>query len=178
MILQSQLTSVGKLFKPHGIKGELNAELDYDLVPDGLRCLILEIDGIFTPFFIESSRGKGTDRWLLKLEGVDDERQAAPLVNHEIYALTDELPFETGDDGEGEGVHLFDLIGFRLFDRDVEIGTVEDIDDATANLLLIVGTPQGKTVFVPFAEAFVDEISPADKTIVMDIPDGILDLNK
>lgn len=176
MILESQLTSVGKLFKPHGIKGELNAELDYDLVPDDLRCLILEIDGIFTPFFIESSRSKGSDRWLLKLQGVDDERQAAPLVNHEIYALSDELPFDAGDDGNG--IHLFDLIGFRLFDRDVEIGTVEDIDDATANLLLIVRTSLGKTVFVPFAEAFVDAISPSDKTIVMDIPDGILDLNK
>lgn len=175
MIKESELTDVGKLFKPHGIKGELNAELDFDLTPDDLRCLILDIDGIYTPFFVESARPKGTGRWLFKLEGINDERQAAPLVNHEIYALTSELPFEPED---GEGVHLFDLIGYTLFDGEEPVGEITDIDDATVNLLLIVHTPAGKTVYVPFAPEFVAAIDPEQKKVVMNIPEGILDLNK
>lgn len=175
MIKESELTEVGKLFKPHGIKGELNAELDYDLTPDDLRCLILNIDGIYTPFFVESSRPKGTDRWLFKLEGINDERQAAPLVNHEIYAVTAELPFDAED---GDGVHLFDLIGYELVDGETTVGEITDIDDATANLLLIVRTPAGKTVYVPFAGEFVAAIEPENKRVVMNLPEGILDLNK
>lgn len=175
MIQEKDLTDVGMLFKPHGIKGELNAELDYELTPDDLRCVIIEIDGIYTPFFIDSFRTKGADRWLLKFKGIDDERAAASLVNHHMYAVTAELPFDTTDDEEG--VHLYDLVGYTLFDNDVEVGKIDAVDDTTANILLIVTTPHHGTVYVPFVEDFLMAVEPARQRIVMNIPEGVLNLN-
>lgn len=177
MIARDSLTEVGTLFKPHGIKGELNAELDEGLGPDDLRCIVLDIDGIFTPFFLEGFRPKGADRWLLKIDGIDTERQAAEVVNHQVYALTDELP-EEWRGGDGDGVHLFDLVGYTLFDGESAIGEIAGIDDSTANVLLIVRASDGRTVYVPFAEEFLTEIDTDARRLVMDVPRGIINLNK
>ena len=59
MITPDILTSIGTFFKPHGIKGEISATLDYDIDPSELRCIVLEIDGIIVPFFVDSRRPKG-----------------------------------------------------------------------------------------------------------------------
>ncbi len=173
MIRAEQLTAIGKVFKPHGIKGELNVMLDYGVEPDELRCLILEIDGIFVPFFIESSRSRGSESWLIKMEGIDNETQAAALVNHEVYGLTDELDIDTDDDG----VHLHDLVGFKLFDGDTAIGVIRRIDDSTENILMSVETGDGRAVLVPFAEDFISGLDPKAKIIEMNLPEGIMDLN-
>lgn len=175
MIRADQLTVIGKIFKPHGIKGELNAVLDYDLEPSDLRCIVLEIDGIFVPFFIEASRSKGSESWLLKIDGIDDEKKASALVNHEIYGVTDELPLDE-EDGD-DGVHLYDLVGYRLLDGDVPLGTIARIDDSTANILMLVETDDGRTIFVPFAEEFITGLDTDAHTITMRLPDGIVDLN-
>lgn len=179
MIAESTLTSVGSIFKPHGIKGEMSATLDYGLEPSDLRCIVLDIDGIYVPFFIESSRRRGTESWLLKIDGIDDEKQAAALANHEIYALKAELPEgDADDDSDVDGVYLYDLEGFRMLDGDTEVGTIDYVDDTTENILFGVKTADGKTVLVPFAEELITSIDPETRTIAMDLPEGIIDLNK
>ena len=174
MIKADQLTSIGKVFKPHGIKGELNSMFDYDIDPSELRCIIIEQDGIFVPFFLEGVRSKGTDSWLIKVEGISDEKQASALVNHEIFGLTAELPF---DEEDSDGVHLHDLVGYELWNGDAPLGTIARIDDSTANILMLVEAADGRTVFVPFAEEFITALDTEGRIIKMDLPDGITDLN-
>lgn len=174
MILQEDLTSIGSFFKPHGIKGELTAELDYDLSPEDLRCIVLDIDSIYVPFFIESFRPKGNSSWLIKLDGVDDEKQANDFVNKEIFGVTAELDL---DEEEGEGIHLYDLIGYTLTSDGQTVGAISDIDDSTANVLLSVTLPDGSTIYVPFADELIVELQPETKTIEMNLPTGIIDLN-
>lgn len=180
MIAASQLSSIGSFFKPHGIKGELSAELDEDLSPADLRCIVLDIDGIFTPFFIDSFRPKGASNWLIKLDGVDNEQQAAAFANKEIYGLTSELPFDTDD--SQEGIHLFDLIGYTLINTAADgstapLGTIAHIDDSTANVLLHIDTPDGRSILVPFADDLISALDPQSQTITMTLPHGIIDLN-
>lgn len=176
MITPDTLTSIGAFFKPHGIKGELSATLDYDIDPSELRCIVLEIDGIFVPFFIESSRPKGAASWLVKLDGVDSEKSAAAFSNHEIYAVTAELPEGMVEEDE-DGLYLYDLEGYNLKEGDSLIGTIDGVDDSTANILLIVKTPAGGTVYVPFAEEFLTDIDKDNHTITMTLPEGLIDLN-
>ncbi len=176
MITRESVCPVGSLFKPHGIKGEMSATLDYDLEPTDLRCLILDIDGILVPFFVDSFRARGSSSWLLKIAGVDNEKDAAALINHEIYALRNELP----DDGseEGDGVHLFDLVGYTLLDGDVTVGVIDDIDDSTVNILMDIVTPAGQHVLVPFAEDCITGLDTEKHIIEMELPEGLLDLNE
>jgi 16S rRNA processing protein RimM len=61
-------------------------------------------------------------------------------------------------------------------DNGNEIGTISDIDDNTDNWLFIVQRPDGSEVMIPAHEEFIAKINQEEKTIVMDLPLGLLDL--
>lgn len=177
MITRDRLVEVGEIFKPHGIKGEVTLTLDAPLEPADLRCFILQIDGLFVPFFAESVRPRGAESWLVKMDGVDNERDAAALARHKIYTPADELP-EGFDEAYDDGIYLYDLIGYTLTDTDgTEVGVIDNIDDSTANVLLHVTTASGTRVFVPFADELMTDIDTDNRRLSLNIPDGILDLN-
>ncbi len=177
MITRDSLVEVGEIFKPHGIKGEVTLTLDAPLQPSDLRCFILQIDGLFVPFFAESVRPRGAESWLVKMDGIDNERDASALSRLKIYATADELPSGFAEP-DGDGIYLYDLIGYTLSDTDgAEVGVIDHIDDSTANVLLHVTTPSGATVFVPFADELITDIDTDTHRLSLDIPDGILDLN-
>ena len=175
MIRLDDLIEIGSFHTPHGIKGEISAGFDYDISPDDLRCIVLDVDGIFVPFFIESWRDRGNERFLIKLEGVDDETKASAFSKRPIYAIANEVDFE--DESDPDGMYLYDMIGFSLFDGESFIGEITEIDDTTENILFHVYTPDGGTIFVPFAEDWIESFDPEVKKIIMNLPDGILTLN-
>lgn len=176
MIARDSVTEVGQIFKPHGVKGEMTVELDYDLKPSDVRCFLVEKDGILVPFFVAESRKHGHDSWLIRFDGVNDEIQAGDFNNALLFAMTDELP-EHIRESESEGVHLYDLIGFTLFDAANKVGIITSIDDNTANVVFTVETEDGKTVLVPFAEELISDLDAESRTITLDLPSGILELN-
>lgn len=175
MIEENELTSVGKLGKPHGINGEINAYLDEDVAAERLDKIIVNIDGIYVPFFIESMRRKRVDTMILALDGIDNEQQAAELTNHEIFALlTDEVK-ETPDGGDG--MYASDLIGYTIVHANgVAVGTVTDVEDSTENALFIVTLPDGTVTYVPIADELIDDIDEEKKLLVMTLPEGLLEL--
>lgn len=177
MIRRDQLVEIGSFFKPHGIKGEISAGFNYEFDIDCLRCIIVDIDGIFVPFFISSWRMRGPGRFLLKLDGIDDESTAAPLVNQTIYAVANELPPTLDEENIEDGIYLHQLVGFKLIRNNNTIGTINLVDDSTSNVLLHIETPQGKTVLVPFTEDWIEQLDPHNRRLVMDIPDELLTLN-
>ncbi|MDE6301631.1 MAG: ribosome maturation factor RimM [Muribaculaceae bacterium] len=176
MITPDSLTEVGQIFKPHGIKGEVSITLDYDFSPEDVRCFLIDREGIFVPFFVAESRRRGSESWLVRFEGVENERQAAEFSNAILFALTAELPVDFSDE-DADGVHLYDLEGFRLIDGEHEIGVIRSIDDSTVNILFEVETPAGLKVLVPFAEELLVALDPENRTLTLDLPAGILDIN-
>ena len=56
MIEEKELVEIGKFGKPHGIHGEINVYLDDDVITDRIEKFIVNIDGIYVQFFIESIR--------------------------------------------------------------------------------------------------------------------------
>ena len=172
MIRENEITSVGSFLKPHGIKGEIAAELDIDCEDvDNLTCIICEMEGIFVPFFINNARSKGRDTVLLTVDGVKDEKEAAMFTGKTIYALSSEVEQE----GIGEGMYVTDLAGFTV---DAEgagtIGIIDYVDDSTANILFVVKDKDGETVYIPAAEEFITGLDLDDKTVTMRLPDGLL----
>jgi len=177
MIRRSDITPIGDIHKPHGIRGELSVSLDEGIDPRELRCIVLDIDGIYVPFFIGAARTRGADSWLVKIDGIDDEKAAMALARHEVFAMADDVA-DDEDDPEG-GIHLYDLVGYTLDDaRGHKIGTITDIDDSTANVLLTVLTDgDGRSIFVPFADELLTALDTHTRTVAIDIPDGLINLN-
>lgn len=166
--------------KTHGLKGELNASLDVD--DDFLSedyPLIVELDGAFVPFYPESYRPKGHDKVLIKLEDVDFE-EAANFVNKDIFARKKDLA-EFYELNEDDLLYEDDVIGFSVVDADNNeiLGTVSEIDTNTINTLLIVKRlTTDETFFIPFVDDFVQDIDSKCKVIMVNLPDGLIDLNE
>lgn len=169
MITAEQLTDIGRYNKTHGVNGEISATFDCDALLVGeLSTLISPMDGIFVPFFVENLRTKSGDTLLLTIDGIASEEQAKKLVNAKIYALTEEMP-------EQDEVYCDYFIGFTIVVDGKEIGCIADVDDSTENALFVVES-QGKTLYVPISEDFIVDIDEAEKTIEMELPEGLLDL--
>lgn len=175
MITQDEIIEIGKFLKPHGLKGELNAVCDLDdEFFTGDYPLVVEMDGIFVPFFPESVRPKGKEAILIKLEGVDSADDARPFVNKAIWAKRDDVVEFAGD---SDLLLSDEFEGYAITDKKRgPVGVVQSVDDSTANVLFVVERPDGAVVYIPVAEEFILEVDDETKTISMNLPEGLLDM--
>ncbi len=180
MIDKSELQPIGIFHKTHALQGEINAriDIDQDFLSEGCP-LIVEIEGIAVPFYIESWRPKGSTTVLIKLENVNFEMASEELVNQPIYALKRDLS-EFYDMDEDDLITGDNLIGMEVYDEfNNFIGNVKELDTSTINELLIVEINDSEEqIFLPFVDDLIIEISPEQNKIKVQIPEGLLDLNK
>ena len=176
MIARDELIELGRYNKPHGVNGELSATLDCDCaLLSHFTCLVSEIDGIFVPFFLDAIRPKNVSAALLTLDGIGDERQAAMLVNKDIYVRKQEYEqLMTVEDADGYPLDFF--IGFEVLDAGKHVGCIVDVDDATDNVLFVVERKDKTIVQIPAADDLIVDIDEQEKSIEMDLPEGLLSL--
>ena len=132
MIKQEEVYRIGRLGKTHGVKGEVSLQFDDDIFDRvDADYLVLELDGILVPFFIEEYRFRSDTVALIKFEDVDTQQRANELTGCDVY-----FPRALAADDEGE-VSLSLLVGFDLVEANggTTIGRIAAIDDTTANLL-------------------------------------------
>ena len=174
MITRDRLISIGHYNKPHGVNGEISATIDVDasLLRD-FKCLVSDIDGIFVPFFINDLRSKNAATVLLTIDGINDDNEAALLVNKEIFVLKEEYEQLSANE-ETDDFPLDYFIGFRVFDSGEEVGIIIDVDDTTENVLFIVERADKSRVQIPAVDDLVEEIHENEKKIVMNLPEGLL----
>lgn len=171
----SELILVGRLGRAHGIHGEINLypsideESMFSLAEDRALFLHLEIDGLSVPFLVEDMRGKAESSLLVKFEDVDSREEAERYDGCSVYVPSDLID----EDIEFQPQHF---IGYMLVDADdVPVGMVIDIDDNTANLLLIVERKDSdEEVMIPIADELVRYIDVEKQVISLTIPDGLI----
>ena len=177
MIPRDQLVEIGNFAKPHGIKGEISAHFDFEIMPlvEGFGHLFVEIDGLMVPFFITALRPKGNETLLLTLKGIDSPEAAAALTNKPVYIEASLLPEDADEDGDGM-FYLEDLVGYTLVSQDEEVGVITDYDDSTENLLFSVRRPDGSIVLVPASGDLVDDVDVESQRVYMSLPAGLFNL--
>ena len=94
MIRREEVYKIGRLGKTHGVRGEISFLLDDDVFDrTDADYLILDIDGILVPFFIEEYRFKTDSNALMKFDGIDTQERARELTGCDVYfprSLSDE----------------------------------------------------------------------------------------
>lgn len=173
MIKPEDVYQIGKLGKPHGVKGELSFMFDDDVF-DTTDCdyLVLDMDGILVPFFLEEYRFKSNETALVKFEGIDSQERARELTGSLVY-----FPRHLAE--EQESASWAEIIGYRLIDdKDGKpVGTIRSVDDATVNILFEVETPDNHILLVPAPEELITAINKQKREITIAVPDGLLNLN-
>jgi 16S rRNA processing protein RimM len=169
----SELVVVARALRPRGLKGEIVAELltDFPERFENIEELVLV-----------SPRGERTtkrleiywfqnDRVILKFAGCDDVETAKELVGFEFAVPESErvpLPEDHYYDWELEGCTV--NIG------DQSIGEVSSVLKTGGAEILVVTDQNGKEHLIPLADSIVVAVDAAKKTIVVDPPEGLLDL--
>ncbi len=178
MITREELIVIGRFNKPHGVAGEISATLFVDdALLRKLPCVVAQMDGIFVPFFINSLRPKAAETVLLVIDGISTAQQAARLVNHDLYALKRDSLQHDHDDDDPDGYPLDYFIGFALQDSDGNcVGNIVDVNEQTENALFIVENGD-QELMVPAVDDLIVEFDTDKKVMVMELPEGILDLN-
>lgn len=173
MINFEEVYKIGRLGKPHGVKGELQFCFDDDVFDRvDSDYLIVELDGILVPFFFEQYRFKNDNVALVKFEGIDSEEQARALTNANVF-------FERQkSDASEEELTWAQIVGFSVYESSEmkRLGVLSAVDDSTENILFEVLTSDGHTYLLPCNENLIDEINPRERSIVMTLPEGLLDL--
>ena len=176
MIRKDDCYRIGRIGKPHGVKGEITFHFTDDVFDRvDADYLVLEVEGILVPFFIEEYRFRSDETALLKLEDIDTQEQARELTNSEVY-------FERRLSVEDEEPTMAAIVGYRLVnDEDgLEIGEIVGIDDSTANTLFEVrrasGSLSAAPVLIPVADEFIRGIDNDKREIRVILPDGLLEL--
>jgi 16S rRNA processing protein RimM len=169
----SELVVIARAVKPRGLKGEIVAELltDFPERFEDIDELVLVSPGG------ERSTKRLEDYWfqndrvVLKLSGYDDVETAKELVGLEFAVPESErvpLPADHYYDWELEGCTV--KVGYD------DIGQVNSVLRTGAAAILVVTDNSGKERLIPLADSIVMEVDPVRKTIVVDPPEGLLDL--
>jgi 16S rRNA processing protein RimM len=169
------LISIARAVRTRGLKGEIVAELLTDFPerfehvdrliassPPGQRRSV-ELEG----FWFQK------DRIILKFVGVDSIEAAQELIGCEFcIPETDRVPLNDNEyyDFELEGCLVRDSGGR-------EIGKVQRVLKTGAVEILEIATENSSTVLVPLAESIVTDIDIPAKQIVIDPPEGLLELS-
>ncbi len=165
-----------RIGKAHGLRGEVTVQVHTD-DPQGRFLVGAEFatespsGAAGEPLVLRSVRvHQGT--YLLGFEGIPDRTAAEALRNTRLL-LTDGAEDEDADDGWYEE----DLLGFTVLDTDgTEVGTVSALHLRPVQDLLEVRLPGGGTALVPFVDELVPEVDEDARRVVIDPPEGLLDL--
>jgi 16S rRNA processing protein RimM len=165
---------VGRIARAHGIRGQVIVNPETDFLDERFREgaeLFVQRNGQVAPLTITSVRFH-RERPVIGLAGVDDMNAAIALAGMELRVPIDRLQaLPSGT------FYRHDLVGCELVTRDgVSIGRVIDVEGTRGSSRLVVGTARGEAL-VPLADSICVSVDAAGKRIVVDLPEGLLDLN-
>ena len=169
MIKPEEVYRIGRLGKTHGIKGEVSLQFDDDIFDRvDADYLVLDVEGILVPFFMEEYRFRSDTVALVKFCDVDTQQRASELTGCDVY-----FPRVLADEDE-ENVSYAMLVGFSIIDADTEdkIGTIAAVDDTTVNLLFELENGR----LIPASDDLISDIDMKKGEIRMNIPEGLLEL--
>ena len=165
---------IGRVIRSQGKKGELKTKI---------YCKPEEDSFFFHEIYFKLNEGErrfkvgsfriNKDFFILKLETVDSIAEAESFVGKDI--LIPEKELETLNKGS---YYNFQIMDCAVFTKDgCMVGTVRDIINIKDNDLLEI-EKEGKIILIPFSQSICLEVDPGKRRIVIDPPDGLLELNE
>lgn len=161
----------GKIENTHGVKGDLKVDCrcDSQTVFAGLKTLYLKDKNSYTACRVTKNQPfKG--KMLVHLEGVESMEDAMLLKNRSLYAHRDDFDLPEGS------FFIADLIGTPVIDAasGKVYGKVTDVVNYGGSDLYELKNDEGKTMFLPVVEAFVQKVEPGEGVFVTPI-EGLLE---
>ena len=157
MIKEENIYQIGRLGKTHGVRGEISFLFDDDVFDRvDADYLILKVDGIFVPFFIEEYRFKSDSNAIIKFEDIDTQERARELTGADVY-----FPRSLAENDD-ENLSWPVLVGFDIIEASNgrTIGRIASVDDSTLNILFCLDDGR----LIPASENLITAIDQQTRT--------------
>ena len=164
---------LGKIVKKYSFKGEILAKLDTDQpeLYENLDSILVELRNNLVPFFIENSQLHKSELLRIKFEDVDTEQDADSILKCALY-----LPLKFLPKLEGDKFYFHEVTGFTVEDVNFgKVGVIKGINDTTAQALFEIDR-EGVEILIPMNDEFIKKVDRKKKIILVETPEGLIDL--
>ena len=165
------MDSIGKIIGTHGVKGlvVLEHNLMGDINYDHWDAIMIELlPGSKIPFFIESIKKQSSTLFLIKLEEIHSPEGSKEIIQKNVFLSpnveAENLVTKTQTDH---------YIGFTLYNKDVEIGRIDNILNPKTNPLFILFENQENELLIPANEELITSVDKTNKKIIANLPEGL-----
>ena len=166
-----ETVTVGRVLRPHGIRGEVAVEVLSD-IPGRFEpgsSLLAAREGE-TPVRLKVAAGRPQKAGaVVRFQGFDDRDRA-----EELRGMWLEVPRSEVPEPEPGTYYHWQLLGCRCRAGEEDLGTVVELLEDGGGLILIC-EGEGRRVPVPFVERFLREVDVVEGRIELDLPPGLLE---
>ena len=164
---------LGKIAKKFSFKGEVLIYLDTDepeLYQD-MESVFVEYNKNLIPYFISNSSLHKNDFLRVNFEDINNEDEADSILNCEVYLPLSMLPKLSGNK-----FYFHEVIGFEIEDIRLGVfGKIISINDSSAQPLFEVLNGEVE-MLIPMIDQFLVKIDRENKKVVMDLPEGLVEM--
>jgi 16S rRNA processing protein RimM len=164
---------LGKIAKKFSFKGEVLIYLDTDEpeLYENMESVFVEFNNNLVPFFIENSSLHKNDFLRVRFEDVTTEEEADRILGSAVYLPLNKLPKLTGNK-----FYYHEVIGFEIEDQRLGVfGKIVAVNDSSAQILFEVlnGDIQ---ILIPMIDHFLVKIDRENKKVMMNLPEGLVEM--
>ena len=163
---------LGKILSAHGLTGELLLEHTLGKASSLKKVEVLFIEDYkkaLLPYFVTSSRKKTADAVFISLEGINTRERAQQLVSRAVW-IPEELYHQLASKNAPAN-----LLGYQIVENDKELGLITEVIEQPQQLVCKVFI-QEQEVLIPLHEDTLLSIDHAAKKVIVQLPDGLLDI--
>ena len=163
---------IGKLVATYGFKGDiiLRHNLGRKTTFKNLKSLFIEENrDVFIPIFIQSARAKSNDENYLKIEGIDTKEIAHKYLQKDIWLLEEDFKKFAAVQAP------ISMVGYSIVSDNKSLGEITEVIEQPHQLLCKI-ILNNKEVLIPVHQDFLKKIDKKNRQIIVELPDGLLEI--
>jgi len=170
--MEKSYRNIGKIVSAFGLKGDLIVlhHLGKKISVSKIKVIFLEQKkDELLPYFVESIRKKGDNDLYLKLEGIDSKEAGTKFLRRDVWMKEEEIQMHT------QKSNPIGWVGYRVVDQGKDLGPILEVIEQPHQVLcrLEIDT---KEVLIPINEQTLDKVDHKTKTVLLTLPDGLLEV--
>jgi 16S rRNA processing protein RimM len=164
---------LGRITKVSGYEGAVIVKLENiftENIPQ-MESVFLEIEGRPVPFFIADLEYSGADILKLWFDGYDSDKKTTEFIGCRIFFTSDKYGVKLKKNNQ-------DVVGYKvIIQENEELGTITEVIENNGQWLINIISQNKKSILIPFHEHFILSVDKRKKVILMDLPEGLTDIN-
>jgi 16S rRNA processing protein RimM len=170
--MEKSYRNIGKIVSAFGLKGDLIVlhHLGKKIAISKIKVIFLEQKkDELLPYFVENIRKKGDNDLYLKLEGIDSKEAGTKFLRRDVWMKEEEIQMHTQKNNP------IGWVGYRVMDQGKDLGPILEVIEQPHQVLcrLEIDT---KEVLIPINEQTLDKVDHKNKTVLLTLPDGLLEV--